>query len=118
MTKNTNVREQLFVKCDMTNYVLEFILIDNQTAILNTVYSDFSNILAFVNLLRLSYDKLVERKIKYVRQLVTRHDWDSFLKNKTSWKIVKENMIEQTYEIECDIENYLYNLGVGLGLKD
>ena len=104
--------------CNVTKYKLEYIVDDSNKKIgyLNTILWDYKNAKAFFALLRNSIDKLMNIGVDKISHCVTFNDWEMFLKDKTSWKIIKIDNMTQTYDIECDISNFLINFGIGLGL--
>jgi len=70
----------------------------------------------FFSLLRLSIDSLQKKGILYIRQFVSNDEYESFLKNKTTWHI--KNREEETLELICKLEDFLENFGMGIGLHD
>jgi len=59
-------------------------------------------------LLRESIDDLTRRGIKYIYQNVTKEDWDNYLKDNTTWKIVK--IYPNILTVKCGIDKCLENL--------
>ena len=72
---------------------------------------------AFLALLRSSIDTLKTKNIKYIMQCVELLEWAEYLDNKTSWQINNKNELEQTVMLKCDIDDFLENFGVGIGLN-
>jgi len=100
MNNNNNkvfMKQEIF-KCPLTNYYIEYI-IDAQYALMNTVVTDYVYLNAFFSLLRLSIDSLQKKGILYIRQFVSNDEYESFLKNKTTWHI--KNREEETLELIC-----------------
>lgn len=102
-------------KCDSTGYFIEFI-IDNDVALMETVNTDYVHMKAFINLIRLSSGELIKKNIKTIQQSVTYDDWDTILKNKTTWKIIASNEQYKFYNIECDINDFLCNFGKAMDI--
>jgi hypothetical protein len=99
----------------MTGYFIEYIIVD-ENAYMSTIHTDFKNMNSFVNILRLSYEELKKRNIKYVIQTVTLDDWENILKNVTTWTIVSHDNKYELYDVRCDIDDFLFNIGKSLGL--
>lgn len=122
------MNNQYIFKCDVTLYRLEYIVNpETHTALLNTIISDFKYPKALCNLIRTSIEKLKKENIKKIRQYVCDREWGDYLENKTTWKVVRvlEEMSTISYmnlsitkEIECDIDDFLENFGVGIGLDE
>lgn len=107
--------------CNITKYKIEYILDDtNNTnvAILNTIICDYKNLKAFFALLRTSVDKLSEKKITIIRQAVGFFEWNNYLKNKTTYKIINIDQKAQIYDIECSLDEFLQNYGIGIGILE
>ena len=51
-------------KCTITGYIIQYRLIDNLTAIMDTIYTDYQNINALSHLIRISIDGLGELGVK------------------------------------------------------
>jgi hypothetical protein len=66
--------------------------------------------------LRNSIDKLTESGVKKIHQTVFISEWHSFLKDKTSWQIIHNDDKNLIMNLECNIEDFLYNYGVGIGI--
>ena len=113
------MKQQFIFNCAVTKYRLEYIVeTESKRGLLNIVLTDYKNKNPLLNLFRSSIDKLKKEGVTHIRQYVTSQDWESFLKGKTSWKIVgKETvMFIETLEIECEIDTFLENYAIGLGL--
>ena len=107
--------------CNITKYKIEYIInndSNNNVAILNTIICDYKNLKAFFALLRTSIDKLTEKKITTIQQTVSFQEWNTYLKNKTTWKIINTDNKIQIYDIECPINDFLQNYGVGIGILE
>jgi len=105
--------------CNITKYKIEYIIDDNnKNAILNTIICDYQNLKAFLALLRTSIDKLIEKKIMSIGQTVSFNEWNDYLKNKTTWEIINTDNIAEIYDIECKIEDFLQNYGIGIGILE
>lgn len=109
---------QRIFKCPITKYYVEYILIDNQCALINTIICDYVNYKAFFALLRHSIDKLKDENIKCIQQFVHDEEWELFLLNKTSWKIININKDDDIYLLECAIDDFLENYSIGIGLTE
>ena len=108
--------EQAFFNCDITGYFIEYILSDN-TAYMNTVHCDYINIKPFIQLMRVSIEKLKERNINKIRQTVSIEEWKTCIKNTTFQKITEDTALE-ICDIECDIDDFLENFGIILRLEN
>ena len=107
--------QQQIYKCKVTNYNIEYIIdSEKKTALLNMIISDYKYIKALMNLLRNSIDDLQKKNISRIRQLVSKEEWDFYLKEKTTWMVIGE--AENHYQIECPIDDFLENYGRGIGL--
>lgn len=111
------MKKQLIYKCNITKYCIEFIVdSDDNSALINTIICDHIQMRAFLALLKNSIDKLNEIGIKKIRQCIYFNEWEQFLKNKTSWKIINFDKNLQIYDLECEIDDFLQNYGIGIGL--
>jgi hypothetical protein len=104
--------------CNITKYKLEYIVddTDKKVAYLNTILWDYQNLKAFLTLLRNSIDKLSQQGVNKINQCISHDDWELFLKGKTSWRVINSDENIRLYDIECDINEFLYNFGIGIGL--
>ena len=105
---------QKIYKCDTSGYFIEFILKD-EYAYINTIICDYIHIKTFFVLLRNSIYDLVKLNIKRIRQTVSDEEWNMYLKNRTSWYIINNGDMN-VVDIECSIDDFLQNYGVGIGL--
>ncbi len=110
------MNQQYVFKCPITKYFIEYI-VNTETGIANigTIGSDFTCVKAFMALLRRSIDDLSQKNVTKVRQCVYRQEWAAFLENKTTWTIISDAH-NGVYEIECNIDDFLHNYGVGIGI--
>jgi len=106
--------QQKIFKCSITNYYIEYIIINDQCALVNTIICDYVNYKAFFALLRNSIDKLKEENIKYIQQFVSEEEWNAFLINKTSWKIINKNKDNDIVLLKCPIDDFLENFDIGV----
>lgn len=74
-----------------------------------------NNYKGFFLLLRNTIDKLKEKGIKKIEQKIIKEDWE-YIKERTSWKIKKEE--GEIYIIESEIEEVLENIGRGMGIEN
>jgi len=103
--------------CPFTKYSIEYIIdTDLNKAILNTILCDYVHIKAFLSLIRISIDKLTIINIKTIGQSVSIEEWELYLKNKTTWKIKNFDKENGIYDIECSIDDFLSNYGIGIGI--
>lgn len=103
--------------CPITKYRVEYIISSTKDiALLNIIESDYKNMKALLALLRSSIDILKTKNIKYIMQCVEEKEWLEYLNGKTSWVINNSNELEQTHMLKCDIDDFLENFGVGIGL--
>lgn len=106
--------QQIF-KCPITNYYIEYIVDDeNKCALINSIVTDYQHLKPLCALLRLSIDVLKNKHISHIKQNVSKEEYENFLKNKTSWNVSKE--YNDSLELECDVNDFLENYGVGIGL--
>ncbi len=104
--------------CETTNYFIEYMIDDeNKIASIEYVYCDYKNIKPYVFLLRTSIDALKKDGIKEIKQSVSIYDWNSFLKNKTSWEIIDQCKDTGNYTIICNIDDSIKNIAIGIGLE-
>src|SRR5438132_11757665 len=111
------MKQQYIYKCNVTGYYIEFIVDnDEKNALLNTIITDYCHLKPLMALIRTSVDKLKNMNIKKIKQTVNYNDWNNFLKNKTTWNIIKDDKLYEIKEIECDVEDFLTNYGIGIGI--
>lgn len=111
------MKQQFISKCQTTGYYIEFIIdVESKSALMGTIVCDYVYFKAFLNLLRLSVDNLTKQNIKKIRQKVPFDEWKSYLENKTSWLVIDIN--NDIYELECDINHFLENYGIAIGMLD
>jgi len=103
-------------QCQTSGYILQF-LVNNDTAIMDTIYCDYKYMNPLLHLLRQSYDGLVNNNIKIIQQRVLIEDYNNFLREKTSWHVINMDNTTMTYIIECDIQNFITNMAVGMGIN-
>lgn len=136
-TEETNAKAKCTsFQCKVTKYKIDFI-IDKNMAQMDYVYCDYKYPKAFAQLLRTCISELQKENIKIITQLVNKKEWNEFLKGKTTWKLTNDKNITDTVNsnmknvnnmkskfekdtdvlvIMCDIEDFLRNMDVGLGL--
>lgn len=103
--------------CPITKYNVEYIVNDiSHAALLNGIVCDYKNIKALMLLLRSSIDKLQKQNIIMITQFVAFEEWELYLENKTTWKIVNVDKTNNVYTISCPIDDFLMNYGVGIGV--
>ena len=109
-------QQQIF-KCQITKYVIEF-AIDNEkkNAYLNLMITDYQHLKPLFSLLRTSIDSLTKNGINTISQTVSKEEWELYLENKTTWKIIRYDQYANIYDLECDIDCFLENFGIGIGL--
>ena len=111
------MRRTKIYRCQITGYRLEYIIDTDSCAETGVAITDYHNMRAFVALLRSSIDQLKNNEgIKYIIQHVHDEEWDNFLKGKTSWTIITTDLKHHIYTIKCDIDDYLENYGVAIGI--
>jgi len=112
------MKKQYIFKCPLTKYFIVYVVdIDNNYAYVNTIFTDYQNIKAFLALMRNSIEQLRNLKIDKIRQTVDNTEWQMYLKGKTSWIIISNDTFSNTSDIECSIGDFLENYGVGIGLN-
>jgi hypothetical protein len=57
----------------------------------------------FFHLLKNSFEKMKKKGFIKCQQLTFFNDWNTYLKKNLEWNIVKENNIDNTILLECDI---------------
>lgn len=108
--------QQIF-KCPITKYAIEFVVNqEKKNAYLNLIVSDYKHLKPLFSLLRTSIDTLAKKDITIISQTVSKGEWDLYLKNKTTWKITSHDKKSNIYDIECNINDFLENFGIGIGL--
>lgn len=111
----TNIKTKKF-DCLITGYSIEFTVDTTKNeAQMECVSCDYKNMKALFLLLRGAIDELVGLKVKTVKQLVTKDDYNSFLKNKTTWRIDSSDNILNSCLISCHIDEFSANFAKGLG---
>ena len=108
--------DRIIYSCPITKYSIEYIIYEHKYAMMGLVVTDYEHFKAFFSLLRNSVDKLKEQGIIGIRQIVSFEDWENYLKETTTWKIINQNNEKKYYELECGIDEFLYNYGIGLEL--
>ena len=112
------MKKQYIYKCPITKYFIEYIVdTEINCAHISTIFTDYQNIKAFIALLRKSIDQLTQLNISKIRQVVDCTEWKMYLQDKTSWIIINTDFSSNSYDIECNLADFLYNYGVGLGLE-
>lgn len=111
------MEQQKIYKCAITGYFIEFIVKD-ECAYINTIMTDYVNLRAFLILLRNAIDSLIKLNVKTVRQTISQEEWELYLYGKTTWKIIPYTTMMDINEIECDINDFLQNYGIGIGIID
>lgn len=108
---------QYVSKCELTGYYIEFI-INNDMVYINTIWWDFNNHKAFLQLLRKSIEHLnnIKPKIEKIQQTISKEDWDNVIKENSTFNIISENKILQILDIGCYIDDFLENFGRILGI--
>lgn len=108
-------------KCELTGSEITYIVHEEQKiADINFKYVNYKYVKGFLVLLRTSIDEMKRDGVKLIRQNVTEKDWETILKDKTSW----EKILVETRDnslgviIMCKIEDFLENVGVGMGIKN
>lgn len=107
--------EQYIFDCKVTNYFIEYI-VDGEKGILNTIVSDYQHIKPLVSLIRSSIEQLKKIHVTIIAQYVSFEEWNQYLKDKTTWQIVIHDNKTNIYMIECPINDFLENYGIGIGL--
>ena len=114
------MNKQKIYKCQVTGYKIEYIINNqNHTATCGIIMCDYENMKAFLALLRSSIEQLKSNEgVLYIIQTVSDDEWINYLSGKTSWKIIVSDIKKnyKTHTIQCSIDDYLENYGVGLGL--
>jgi hypothetical protein len=113
------MKKQYIFKCPVTKYFIEYIIdTDLECAYINTIYTDHLNMKAFLAILRKSIDQLSELNVKTIRQTVYCKEWKLYLKNKTSWRIINTDQQTNSHDIECNIQDFLHNYAIGIGIEN
>lgn len=112
------MKEQKVFTCQLTGYYIEYIIDSSkQIALLNTIICDYVHINQFCALLKVSIEKLKEDyNIKEIIQTISSEEWELYLENKTTWKIIEKSYDKSIYDIVCNIDDFLSNFGIGIGL--
>ena len=111
------MKQQYIFNCPLTKYYIEFIVdTDTNIAFLNTLITDYQHLKPLFSLIRSSIDNLDKKNVKKIVQTVSKEDWELYLKNKTTWKIVNDDIKNQICDVECEIGSFIENFGVGIGL--
>ncbi|QKF93685.1 hypothetical protein QKU48_gp0227 [Fadolivirus algeromassiliense] len=111
------MKQQKIFKCPLTKYTIEYIVdTDKKNAYMGILLTDFKELKPLFALIRSSIDELEQQGISKITQTVSKNDWMLYLKDKTTWKLIKEDMGRYECDIECDIKSFLENFGIGIGL--
>lgn len=112
-----NNNNQLVFKCNITNYYIEYILNDD-IAYMYTINCDFVNIKPFLQLIRTSIESLKSKNISKISQTVSLVEWYNFINNNTTFELVNEDEYLEICDIECNIDDFLENLGIILDINN
>ena len=107
--------KQIIFDCKVTNYKIEYLIQDDK-CLMNTIVTDYKHMKPLLSLIRNSIDNLKKMDIKIVVQYVSVEEWDKYLKDKTTWKIVNKDDLNQVVMVECSINDFLENYGKGVGI--
>ena len=107
-------------KCPITAYMVEYYIDnDNEVAETGSFITDYQNMKSFLALLRSSVEQLKrDEGVTHIIQTVGNDEWTTYLKDKTSWQIIKIDPKYRLCTIKCSIDDYLENYGVAIGLQD
>lgn len=109
--------KQIVYKCDITGYYLEY-LYQDEIAYMYNISSDFTHIKPLIQLIRTSIDKLKEINIKKIVQTVSMEEWYNWINSETSFRIINNDLHLGICEICCDIEDFLENFGIIIGVNE
>lgn len=104
-----------YFKCKLTDNWILYKANDN-IADMVQFSIDYKNMKAFFSLINESVHKLKSKGLTKIQHIVTISDYNDFLKNKTTWNIINEDKLSQTYMLECDIDSFKQNFAIGHGL--
>lgn len=102
--------------CKNSGYKVKFIIY-NDKANFEDLVTDYEHPKALILLLKNTIEELKNIGIKNIIQCVDKYDHDNYLKNKTSWKIIKHHELTERYDIECDINKFMNNMLIGWNLN-
>lgn len=88
---------------------------------LSSVYLQFdnnTNMKISLGLLNWLIAELKTKNIKKVINYFSKDDWDEYISENTSWKLVDYDEYTHTCEVECDIDDVLDNIGSSLNIKN
>ena len=109
--------EKLYKKCKLSD---NWILVDitQDVADMKLFNIDESNFKLFCKLIVELVDELKLKNIKYMRQMVMLEEYNEFLKNKTTWKIVDKNEVSTSniVLIECELDKFINNFAQAHGV--
>jgi|AntRauTorckE6833_2_1112554.scaffolds.fasta_scaffold70126_2 hypothetical protein len=104
--------------CKLSNSKICYTIYDidelNKIALINFEYINWKECKLFILLLKKSIEELKDLGVIKIRQNVTLNDWSDILNKKTSWIINNTN--NDILLIECDLNDFLNNFRIGIGL--
>jgi len=118
LSDTLNNMERIY-ECKISGFIIKCTLSENIALIEFTNFMEIMssyNFKCFFLLLRNTVDKLKDNGIKKINFYLTNNDYIE-LKDKTSWKIIEGPNSFNIYIVQCDIEDILENIGVGLDIK-
>lgn len=107
--------KQLVFKCKISGYFIEYIMND-EIAYINMINCDFTQVKLFMHLIRSSIDELKNKNIKKISQTIDLNEWKENVEDKTTFELVKIDNQNNICDIQCDIDDFLENFGIVLGL--
>lgn len=75
----------------------------NDICWINKLFVDPDNQKLFMMLSKTSFLEMKKKGCTKYQQLVSEDDWNLFLKENNEWKILKQNNVDRSMLIECDI---------------
>jgi len=111
------IMEDKKFSCDITSYSISFKINKlNNEAYMEVIECDYYYPKFFFKLLRDSSDYFKENGVVTIKQLVSKIDYEQFLKGNTTWEIDKIH-IDDTITLKCKTTDFLKNMQNGLGVE-
>ena len=108
--------EEVTYQCPISDNRIEFQL-EKETAYCTNNYIDEKYFKAYFLLLRSTIQDLQDKGYKKMNQVVSKDEYNQYLKNDNRWTVVKTNQLFETIVIECELESALECICKGFGIK-
>jgi hypothetical protein len=99
--------------CNDTGYII-LCTIDDDNAMFEIINGDYIYMKSLSLLIYKAINDLTSKGIKYITQYVIDDEYNTILKDKTTWRIISQK--DNLYKIVCKIDDYIENFMIGIGL--